>query len=278
MIYIIIGIVLSIILLGLRIVPPNTAWIITRLGKPVRYAESGLNLLIPWIELMDLRSLATKNISLNTSWITSDSVICEVSTNIVYRVISWYETVKNSLYTIQDFRGVLRAAVEEQIRAKVVEFNHQEIFKKKSEVWDTVKNELVNLLSQYGYEIESVQVQDIKLDEKVTIAMNWVVAAKREKEAMITIAEGEAEVKRLEWVWMAQQRQEIANWFKESVDEFKKIDDTLNWKEVLEKLIEMSRIDMAEKVWTSDNAKIVFMDSLDNSSKQAVLTGEMIKK
>jgi len=261
----------------LRILWPKTAWIITRFWKPVRYWTSWLNLIIPFIEQIDQQSLATQTKGLFIEWITKDAVQCKTNVNVVYKVTEDASAVRKSLYSISDFTEVLLANVEEQVRAIMVKFKHNDIFSKKTEIWDAVKIVLKEALWEYWYEIESVQVKWIELDPKVMSAMNWVIAAAREKEASIIDAQAQAEVKRLEGEWMAKQRQEIANWFKESVDEFKKIDNTLTWSKVLNKLIEMSSIDMQEKIWTSKNSKIIFMN-WHTEHKDAVLTGELIKE
>ncbi len=80
--------------------------------------------------------------------------------------------------------------VEEQLRAKIYTFKHDEIFGKRNEIGDEVKEILSAKLMEFGMALDSVQVKDIQLDHTVMEAMNNVVAAQKNKSASITEAEG----------------------------------------------------------------------------------------
>jgi regulator of protease activity HflC (stomatin/prohibitin superfamily) len=160
--------------------------------------------------------------------------------------------------------------VEEQLRAKIFEFTHEEIFGKRTEIWDEVKNTLASKLWDFWMELDSVQVKDIALDAKVTEAMNWVVAADKNKQSTIKQAEwnkqsdilraeADKQVKQLIWQWMALQREAIANWFKNSIAEIKDSDKNLHWQQILEFLLASSRIETLEKIWIN-NSKIIYIN------------------
>ena len=59
----IVFIVLVILVLGFRIVPPNQANIVLFLGKPVRVRKEGWHLIIPILEKTNRQSLFDKNLS-----------------------------------------------------------------------------------------------------------------------------------------------------------------------------------------------------------------------
>jgi regulator of protease activity HflC (stomatin/prohibitin superfamily) len=111
--------------------------------------------------------------------------------------------------------------VEEQLRAKIFTFRHDDIFGKRNEIGDEVKETLAGKLHEFGMELDSVQVKDIQLDASVMEAMNNVVSAQKNKQAAITEAEGrkqgdilnaeaDKEVKKLLGEGMALQREAIA--------------------------------------------------------------------
>lgn len=164
----------------------------------------------------------------------------------------------------------IKAMVEEQLRAKVYEFSHDDIFSKRSEIGDEVKLVLASKLQEFGMELDSVQVKDIQLDWRVLDAMNSVVASSKNKLAAINDAEwrkqsdilnaeADKQVKKLIGEGMALQREAIANGFKNSIEEIKSSDTTLKWDVILEFLLASSRIETLEKIG-KDNAKIVYIN------------------
>ena len=62
------------------------------------------------------------------------------------------------------------------------------------------------------------------------------------------MAEGDKEVKRLVGEGMAAQREAIAKGFKDSIEQIKGVDGTLSAKEILDFLLNSSRIETLEKV------------------------------
>jgi len=130
-------------------------------------------------------------------------------------------------------------------------------------------------------ELDSVQVIDIKLDQTVVEAMNNVVASQKNKIASITeaegrkqaqilTAEGEKEVKKLIGEGMALQREAIAKGFKDSIGQIKEVDTSLTGKEILDFLLNSSRIETLEKVGQS-NAKIIYVNENLEGKKASLI-------
>ena len=136
-------------------------------------------------------------------------------------------------------------------------------------------------MAEFGMELDSVQVVDIQLDQKVVEAMNNVVASQKNKIASITeaegqkqsqilTAEGDKEVKKLLGEGMALQREAIAKWFKNSVAEIQGTDKSLSGKDVLDFLLNSSRIETLEKVG-QNNAKIIYVnENLEGKSASMI--------
>ncbi len=136
-------------------------------------------------------------------------------------------------------------------------------------------------MAEFGMELDSVQVVDIQLDQKVVEAMNNVVASQKNKVAAITQAEGnkqsqilnaegDREVKRLLWEGMALQREAIAKWFKNSIGEIKGTDSSLSGKDILDFLLNSSRIETLEKVGQT-NAKIIYINENLEGKKSSMI-------
>ncbi len=256
--------------MGIKIISPRRVAVVLRLGNTNRIIKEWLNFTIPFIEWTRNQTLALTNLDVTVDGITEDNVKTTVWLNVIFRVKEDDQSVIDSIFKINDPIKTIRAMVEEQLRAKIFTFKHDEIFGKRNEIGDEVKDTLATKLHEFGMELDSVQVKDISLDRSVEDAMNTVVSALKLKKAAITEAEGrkeaeilraegDKEMKRLLWEGMAEQRKAIADGFSQSIDEIKKADNNLQGREILDFLLAASRIETLERVW-QDNAKVIYLN------------------
>lgn len=269
MYYLLIPVVLLIIM-GIKIISPRKASVVLRLGKTSRILREWLNFTIPFLERTKSQSLALMNLDVAVDGITEDNVKTTVWLNVIFRVKDDDQSIIDSVFKINDPIKTIRAMVEEQLRAKIYTFKHDEIFGKRSEIGDEVKETLADKLHEFGMELDSVQVKDIQLDALVMEAMNNVVASNKNKLAAINEAEGrkqsdilnaeaDKEVKKLLGEGMALQREAIAKWFSQSIGEIKAQDKNLQGAQVLEFLLASSRIETLEKIG-HNNAKVIYLN------------------
>lgn len=262
--------IIVLVFMGIKIISPRRAAVVLRLGNTNRVLREWLNFTIPFIEWTKNQTLALTNLDVTVDGITEDNVKTTVWLNVIFKVKDDDQSIVDSIFKINDPIKTIRSMVEEQLRAKIFTFKHDEIFGKRNEIGDEVKDTLATKLHEFGMELDSVQVKDISLDRSVEDAMNTVVSALKLKKAAITEAEGrkEAEILRAEWdkqmkrlLWegMAEQRKAIADGFSQSIDEIKKADKNLQGKEILDFLLAASRIETLERVW-QDNAKVIYLN------------------
>jgi regulator of protease activity HflC (stomatin/prohibitin superfamily) len=282
--YVVLWIVIFfLLLLSIRIVKPNTVWVVLFLGKTWRILREGINFIVPFFESVKRQRLALVNLSVKVDGITKDNVKTSVNINVIYRVKNDDASIKDSLFKNSDVVKTITSLTEEQLRARIFEFTHEEIFGKRSEIGDEIRETLRIKMAEFGMELDSVQVIDIQLDQKVVDAMNNVVASQKNKAATITeaegskqgqilSAEGDKEVKRLLGEGMALQREAIAKWFKNSIGEIKAVDGSLTGKDVLDFLLNSSRIETLERVWQT-NAKIIYVNE-NLEGKQASMINQ----
>lgn len=273
-----------VLVLWFKIVPPKEADIVLRLGKPNRIRREWWHIIIPIVETTRRQPIYDRNLAVTVDGLTLDNVKTRVGINVVFRVRDDDVSILASKFNIDDPVRLVKATVDEQLRAKIFTFEHEDIFGKREEIGDEVKETLREKLGQYGMELDSVQVTDIALEETVMTAMNEIIAEEKRKQAVIREAEGrkasmildaEADraVKKLIGEGMALQRQEIALGFKESVMEMKSIDDSLSAAAILDFLIVSSRLETLEKIW-KDNAKVIYLnENLEGKSTSLVGAG-----
>lgn len=281
--WVIITFIVVIVVMGIKIVQPRKALAVLTLWKPTGILRSGINVIIPFIQTTVTQSLAMMNLDVWVDSITKDNVKTRIDLNVIFRVQDNDQAITDSLFIITDPIRAIKAMVEEQLRAKVYQFGHDEIFGKRNEIWDEVKQILSAKLQEFGMELDSVQVKDIQLDGRVLDAMNNVVASAKNKLAAINDAEGrkqsdilsaeaDKQVKKLIGEGMALQREAIANGFKNSIEEIKSSDASLKGTQILEFLLASSRIETLEKIG-KENAKVVYINE-NLEGKMASLINE----
>jgi len=269
--YLIVAAVIFVIFVaGIRILWPKKVWVVLFLGKATRVITEWFNVVIPFLEYVAYQTLALTNLNIKVDGITKDNVNTSVNINVIYKVKDDNQSIKDSLFKNQNIVQTIKSLIEEQLRAKIFEFEHEEIFWKRNEIGDEIRQALAVKLAEFGMELDSVQVIDIVLDSQVVQAMNQVVASQKAKMASITEAEWrkQAEILRAEWdkevkrligEGMAEQRKAIANGFQESIEKIKSMDPTLTGAQILEFLLNSSRIETLEKIGL-DNAKVIYVN------------------
>lgn len=295
----VIAIVLDLILAAssIRIVRPNRVMTVEFLGSYKRILRPGFHMIIPFIEWTKEQDLFKKNFSVEVEWVTSDNVSANVNLNVVYYVEDDHDDSKNwniykSVYEIDNPRTLMKATIDEQLRGMIFHFTHKEIFGKREEIWKDIEERLRDKLWQFGYKIDSIQVQNIELDPSVMRAMNKEVetaklknAAYNEAEAKkimkVKAAEADKEAQILLGQGMAGQRMEIAKWFQESVEMIKGADPSLTANDILQFLLDSSRIETLGKV-AQNNAKIIYLnESLEwkrNTESKLIAGSEIMDK
>lgn len=179
-----------IVIFGFRIVPPKQADIVLFLGKPVRVRREGWHVIWPIIETTRRQVIYDRNIGVSVDGLTTDNVKTRVGINVIFRVKDDDDAILASKFDIDDPVRLVQATVDEQLRAKIFTFEHEDIFGKREEIGDEVRETLKTKLGQYGMELDSVQVTDIALEESVMQAMNKIIEEEKKKQALIREAEG----------------------------------------------------------------------------------------
>jgi len=262
--------------LSIRIVRPNRVMAVEFLWKFVRVLRPWFHAIIPILEWTVMQDIYRKNFSVDVVWVTSDNVTAKVSLNVVYYVEDNKDDTKmwniyKSIYSIDDPKTLMKSTIDEELRWMIFHFTHKEIFWKRSEIWKDIEASLRDKLQEFGYRIDSIQVKDIYLEESVMNAMNKEIEAEKLKNAAynqaeaekikkVKTAEADKESQILLWQGMAWQRMEIAKWFKEAIDSIRAADSSLTAKDILNFLLDSSRIETLERVWAQSSSRLVYLN------------------
>lgn len=211
-------------------VEQQSSYVIERFGKFMRLCNPGLNFKIPLIDQISGKvSLRIMQLNVEIETKTLDDVFVKIVTAVQYRILP--QKIYEAFYTLDNAESQIQSFVFDVVRARVPKIKLDDVFSKKDEIANVVKEELKEVMNEFGYDIVKALVTDINPDAKVKVAMNEINEAQRlriaamergeaEKILKVKQAEAEAESKILQGKGVSGQRKAIIDGLKESLSHF----------------------------------------------------------
>lgn len=169
-------------------VQQGTVAVVTMFGKYRRVMYPGLNIKIPFLEVVFRRvSIQNQSVELNFQAITVDQANVHFKAMLLYSVLNQdEETVKNVVFKFIDFSSFMQTltrTVESSVRGFVATKKQSEILALRKEIIDHVKYQIDADLEAWGYHLIDLQVNDIAFDGVIMESMAQVVASNNLKAA-----------------------------------------------------------------------------------------------
>ncbi|MFH1767904.1 MAG: SPFH domain-containing protein [Candidatus Omnitrophota bacterium] len=182
-------IMVSIFLLGIRIVRPTHRGLIERLGKYNRFANPGFHWIMPIIENIYIVNVTEQMVDAQPQEIiTFDNLNARVDAQVYFKVKSDEENVKNSQYNVNHYQhqivNLARTTLRNIIGTLTLKSSNSERGKINSGLHDTLREETAS----WGIEIVRTELKEIDPPQDVQDTMNKVVKAENEKVAAIDFA------------------------------------------------------------------------------------------
>mmetsp|Transcript_5052 Transcript_5052/g.7724 ORF Transcript_5052/g.7724 Transcript_5052/m.7724 type:complete len:276 (-) Transcript_5052:103-930(-) len=255
--------------------------IIERFGKYNRLANPGLVFVCcPYEIIAGKISLRIQQLDVTCETKTLDNVFVMVNVSVQFQVIR--EKVYQAFYSLSDSQDQMRSYIYDTLRAAICALTLDQAFDCKDEVSQTLKTNLQEVFSEYGFSICQTLVTDISPNNRVRDAMNEINSSMRIKEASYQRAEGEkllkvkraeaeAESMHLSGVGVARSRHAIMDGLKESILEFNnQVSDTSS-RDVMDLLVLTQYFDALQEVGSHAGTKTVFLPSDSNSVRSGVM-------
>ncbi len=271
----------------------QTAGVVQRFGKFARVAGPGLNVKIPLIERIAGRvNLRVQQLDVNVETKTEDNVFVHVLVSVQFFVHP--EKVFEAFYRLDDPGRQITSFVFDVVRARVPKIKLDDVFEKKDEIADAVKNELAQMMDDFGYGIVKTLVTDIDPDPKVKAAMNEINAAQRMRVAAsekgeadrilkVKAAEAEAQSKALQGKGIADQRKAIVEGLRESVGEFQKTVHGTTAQDVMQLVLMTQYFDTLKEIGATSHSNTVMiphspgsLNDLSTQIRDAMITAGQV--
>ena len=182
---------------SVKILRPYEKGVVERLGKYSRTAESGVVILIPFIEKMvkvDLREQVVD--------VPPQEVITKDNTVVVVDCVIFYEVVDafNATYNVVNFYQAITKLAQTNLRNIIGDLELDETLTSREMINAELREVLDVATDKWGSKVVRVEIQKIEPPHDIVEAMSKQMKAERMKRASILEAEGykQSEIKRSE--------------------------------------------------------------------------------
>ncbi|MBO0329714.1 SPFH domain-containing protein [[Muricauda] lutisoli] len=181
--------VLIALLIGVKIVRPTQRGLIERLGKYSSFAGPGFHWIIPIVDRIFIVNVTEQMVDAQPQEIiTNDNLNASVDAQVYFRVKDNEESVKGSIYNVNDYRyqivNLARTTLRNIIGTLTLKSANSERGKINAELYKTLHTETMG----WGIEIVRTELKEIDPPKDVQETMNKVVKAENEKIAAIDSA------------------------------------------------------------------------------------------
>jgi regulator of protease activity HflC (stomatin/prohibitin superfamily) len=174
-------------LTGLKIIQPYQKGLVERLGKYQRTADSGLHIIIPFLERLRKIDMREQVVDVPPQHvITKDNVAVEVDAVVYYEVT---DPIKVT-YNIANFYIAATKLAQTNLRNLVGDLALDESLTSREIINTKLRQILDDATDKWGTKVTRVELQRIEPPKDVTDAMHRQMKAERDRRAMILEAEG----------------------------------------------------------------------------------------
>lgn len=196
-----IGLILLVLLVmafkGVKILRPFEKGVVERLGKYQRTVESGLVIIIPFIETIKKVDLREQVVD-----VPPQEVITKDNTVVVVDCVIFYEVVDpfNAVYNVVDFYQAITKLAQTNLRNIIGDLELDQTLTSREMINTQLREVLDQATDKWGTRVVRVEIQKIEPPKDIVEAMSKQMKAERMKRAAILEAEGykQSEIKRAE--------------------------------------------------------------------------------
>jgi len=183
------ALVIVFIVMGVRVVPQQTAYVVERLGKFHTVLQPGINYIIPFFDRVAYRhTLKEQALDIPEQvCITKDNVRLRIDGIVFVRVV---DPAKAS-YGISDYVFAITQLSQTTMRSEIGKIDLDKTFEERMNINRAVVSAIDEAAVAWGVKVLRYEIKNITPPETVLHAMEKQMQAEREKRAMILQSEGE---------------------------------------------------------------------------------------
>lgn len=173
---------------ALKVVPQQNAWVVERLGKYNSTLTPGLNLLIPFIDLVAYRH-SLKEIALDVPsqvCITRDNTQLQVDGILYFQVTD----PMRASYGSANYVMAITQLAQTTLRSVIGKLELDKTFEERATINHSVVTAIDEAALNWGVKVLRYEIKDLTPPKEILHAMQQQITAEREKRALIAASEG----------------------------------------------------------------------------------------
>ena len=181
--------IIYVIYLAIKIVPQSKVFVIERFGKFTRILESGLSIIVPFVDRVAFRVdiLERQLPPFKMSVITEDNVEVELVSTVFFRVLD----AAKSVYRIRNIDLAIENTAISIIRSAAGKLELDDLQSSREAMNQEIAARLSKAAEVWGVEVTRTEILDVLVDEKTKESQRQQLNAERERRATIAKAEGD---------------------------------------------------------------------------------------
>ncbi len=187
--YILLIIVVVAILMAVKVVPQQSAYVMERLGRFHTVLQPGISFIIPFFDRIAYKhSLKEKALDIPEQiCITKDNVQVRMDGVIFIQVID----PKKASYGINDFHFAVSQLAQTTMRSEIGKLDLDRTFEERMTINRAVVQSIDEAAISWGVKVLRYEIKNITPPQSVLVAMEKQMQAERERRAVILQSDGE---------------------------------------------------------------------------------------
>ena len=186
----IIVVVVIILLASIKQVDEYERGVKFSLGKYSKTMNPGWNLVLPIFQSFKKVDIRTKAVDVpEQDAITKDNVSIRINAVIYYKIFD----ASKAILEVENFYYAVSQLAQTTMRNAVGEVSLDELLSERGKISQKICEIIDAATDPWGIKVENVELKDVALPEEMKRVIARVAEAEREKQAVITKAEGEVE-------------------------------------------------------------------------------------
>ena len=187
--YVLLALVVMAVLMAVKVVPQQTAYVVERLGKFYAVLQPGINFIIPFFDRVAYRyTLKEAAIDIPEQiCITNDNVQVRMDGVIFIQVID----AKKAAYGISDYTFAVTQLAQTTMRSEIGKLALDKTFEERMTINRAVVEAIDEAATGWGVKVLRYEIKNITPPQSVLMAMEKQMQAERERRAVILQSDGE---------------------------------------------------------------------------------------
>jgi|APSaa5957512535_1039671.scaffolds.fasta_scaffold12062_11 regulator of protease activity HflC (stomatin/prohibitin superfamily) len=177
------------VLSGLKIIRPTHRAAVETLGKFSSFRRSGLTFVIPVFQKLYSVNITDTLVDVEKQYvITRDNLNCSVDAQIYYKVGEDEESLKKSLYSVNNYELQIVQLAKTTLRSIIGDKEFKVVNSDRSTLNQAVFDSMSKEAEKWGIKIVRVEVKEITPPTDVQDTMNMVIKAENDKQSAVNFA------------------------------------------------------------------------------------------